>query len=170
MSTATKVVKTIYSKLVKEQQTQADERSNDWRKLVQETAESKESPAGEVIQFLGTELGMDRDDSIELFRHDVEAVRQYNQKMTNLRRYEAESKAWHQDISIEEAKQQIEALEKEVLILRKKLHREDQVQQHLGSHRTVLSKIVRENRRLFDRPDKSGGWLDLSKFPTKYKA
>ena len=170
MSTATKVVKSIYSKLVKEQQTQSDERSKDWRKLVQETAESKESPAGEVIQFLGIELGLDRDDSIELFRRDVEAVRQYNHKMASYLTNAAEQKAWHKDISVEEAKNQIEALEKEVLILRKKLHREDQEQQHLGAHRTVLSKSVRENRRLCDRPDKSNGWLDRSKFPTKYKA
>ncbi len=101
MSTATKVVKSIYSKLVKEQQTQSDERSNDWRKLVQETAESKELPAGEVIQFLGTELGMDRDDSIELFRNDVEAVRQYNQKMASYLTNAAEQKAWHKDISVD---------------------------------------------------------------------
>ncbi len=170
MSTATKVVKSIYSKLVKEQQTQSDERSNDWRKLVQETAESKELPAGEVIQFLGTELGMDRDDSIELFRNDVEAVRQYNQKMASYLTNAAEQKAWHKDISVEEAKNQIEALEKEVLILRKKLHREDRLQQITAGHRVSLTQIIRDNRRLFDRPDKSNGWLDLSKFPAKYKA
>ena len=170
MSTATKVAKSIYSKLVKEQQKQADERTSEWRKLVIETVESNESPADEVIQFLASELGMDRDNSIELFRHDVESVRRYNQRMASLRKNQAEHKAWHKDISVKEAKEQIEALEKEILILRKKLHREDLLQQFIARYRVEITKLVRDNRRLFDRPDQSNGWLDLEKFPAKYEA
>ncbi len=170
MSTATKVVKGIYSKLVKEQQKQSDERTSDWKKLVVETVESKESPTDEVIQFLASELGMDRDNAVELFRHDVETVRRYNQRMASLRKNEAEQKDWYKDISVKEAKEQIEALEKEILILRQKLRREDLLQQYVARYRVEVTKLVRDNRRLFERPDQAGGWLDLEKFPAKYKA
>ena len=170
MSTATKVVKSIYSKLVKEQQTQSDERTADWRRLVLETVDTSNVPTDDVILFLASELGMDKENSVELFLHDVETVKKYNTKMFFLKKYETEHKAWHKDISVEEAKLQIEALTKELVLLRKKLQREQQLQSSLGSSRTVITHIIRNNRRLFERPDKSGGWLDLSKFPTKYKA
>jgi hypothetical protein len=170
MSTATKVVKSIYSKLVKEQQTQSDERTADWRRLVIETVDTGTVPTDDVILFLASELGMEKENSIELFLHDVETVKKYNSKMFFLRKYETEYKAWHKDISVEEAKLQIEALSKELVLLRKKLQREQQLQHSLGTSRTSITQIIRDNRRLFERPDKSQGWLDLMKFPTKYKA
>ena len=104
MSTATKVVKGIYSKLVKEQQKQADERTSDWRKLVAETVESKDFPTDEVIQFLASEMGMDKASSVELFRQDVGVVKQYNLRQSFHRKHEAELKDLHKDLSVEEAR------------------------------------------------------------------
>ena len=170
MSTATKVVKSIYSKLVKEQQAQSDERSNDWRQLVRETVESKESPTDEVIQFLASEMGMDKDSSVELFRQDVETVQRYNNAQKFHRMHDKELKDWLKDLDYEEAKSQAEAMQKELNALQKKILRHQRLLEIIGTEKTRITNLIRGNRRLFDRPDKSSGWIDVLKLPAKYKA